>query len=232
MEREKERREERSRFCQSPAELLLLYLLTDCTWSETLFVSYSICRRDGCRNNDDGDGRRLLRHSPSIVLLSAWSRPSGHTHTEREKENNRPESFENMQNQIIFSFSFSLSRRARTFWVKCSANAYRSIGSLSSRCCCCWKRNTFFYFRGDQNWDRVLAPIPANMVIRKKETTFLDETVKATRTNKHRQNRTISNNREQCQLGRISFWLVRFPVDRLDTTKEQTVSASKYDNSN
>lgn len=64
---------------------------------------------------------------------------------------------------------------------------------------------------GDRNWDRVLAPIPANMVIRnrKKETTFLDETVKATRNKQHRQNRTISNENNVNWVP-ISFWLVRF----------------------
>jgi hypothetical protein len=73
-------REKRGRvFANHPTELLLLlYLVSLTVLGLRLF---SICRRDGCRNND-----RLLRHSPSIVLLSAWSRPSGHTHEERERK--------------------------------------------------------------------------------------------------------------------------------------------------
>jgi hypothetical protein len=73
-------------FANHPTELLLLLYLVSLTvlglrlFFYSLFIS--ICRRDGCCNNND----RLLRHSPSIVLLSAWSRPSGHTHEERERK--------------------------------------------------------------------------------------------------------------------------------------------------
>jgi hypothetical protein len=155
-------REKRGRvFANHPTELLLLlYLVSLTVLGLRLF---SICRRDGCRNND-----RLLRHSPSIVLLSAWSRPSGHTHTEREKENNRPESFENMQNQIIFSFSLRLGECALF-----GLNARRmpiAPSDLSHKSLLLEKKHVFYFMvEGDRNWDRVLALIPANMVIRKRD---------------------------------------------------------------
>jgi hypothetical protein len=81
------------------------------------------------------------------------------------------------------------------------------------------KKHVFYFMvEGDRNWDRVLAPIPENMVIRKrkeKETTFPDETVKATRINQttnigrtgQSQTRTMSTGSP------ISFWLIRYPVD-------------------